>query len=253
MPRRVTLIARGVPGHGSKPTLQNAVVILAAAVAKAGAWQTEVRLNETTRTYFQRMAEISEPDDAFRYNNVENAEESDAIQQHFIESFPYHYSISRTSVAPTVFDGGFRKNVIPSEASAILDIRMLPDEDVADFYAKLTAIIDDPRIEIVPERIYRPAAPPSDIDNEMFQTLERVAKQMYPDATVLPIMATGATDMAQVRAVGMQAYGIGPARTVEEINSGFGAHGDNERISEDAFVDLVKYMWNVVIEISTTQ
>ena len=76
---------------------------------------------------------------------------------------------------------------------------------------------------------------------------------MYPDATVLPIMATGATDMAQVRAKGMQAYGIAPARSVEEINSGFDAHGDNERISEAAFVDLVKYLWNVIIEISATQ
>ena len=252
MPRRVTLVARGTPSHGSKPTLQNAVLILANAVAKAGTWQTEVRFNDTTRAYFQRMAEISDPEDAYRYNNVENAEESDAIQEYFLENFPYHYSVSRTSVAPTVIDAGFRKNVIPSEASAILDIRMLPDESVEDFYAQLAAVIDDPRVEIVPERIYRPAAPPSEIDNEMFQTLERVAKQMYPTATVLPVMSTGATDMAQVRAKGMQSYGIGPARSVEEINSGFGAHGDNERISEDAFVELVQYMWNVVIEIAAT-
>lgn len=250
MPRRVKLVARGTPGHGSRPTLENAVVILANAVAKAGAWQTEVRLNETTRTYFQRMAEISGPADAHRYNNVENPDESDAIQRHFLETFPYHYSISRSSVAPTVIDAGFRRNVIPSEASAMLDIRMLPDEDVEGFYEQLAAVIDDPRVEIVPEHIYRPAAPPSAIDNEMFQTLERVAKRMYPDATVLPIMQTGATDMSQVRARGMQAYGIGPARSVQEINSGFGAHGDNERISEDAFVDLVRYLWNVVIEIA---
>lgn len=250
MPRRVKLVARGTPGHGSRPTMENAVVILANAVAKAGAWQTEVRLNETTRTYFQRMAEISKPADAYRYNNVENAEESDAIQRYFLETFPYHYSISRSSVAPTVIDAGFRRNVIPSEASAVLDIRMLPDEDVEGFYQKLAAVIDDPRVEIVPEHIYRPAAPPSEIDNEMFQTLERVAKRMYPEATVLPIMQTGATDMSQVRARGMQAYGIGPARSVEEINSGFGAHGDNERIAEDAFIDLVRYLWNVVIEIA---
>ena len=252
MPRRVTLVARGTPSHGSKPTLQNAVLILANAVAKAGTWQTDVRFNDTTRAYFQRMAEISDPEDAYRYNNVDNAEESEAIQQYFLENFPYHYSISRTSVAPTVIDAGFRKNVIPSEASAILDIRMLPDESVEDFYAQLAEVIDDPRVEIVPERIYRPAAPPSEIDNEMFQTLERVAKQMYPTATVLPVMSTGATDMAQVRAKGMQSYGIGPARSVEEINSGFGAHGDNERISEDAFVELVQFMWNVVIEIAAT-
>lgn len=253
MPRRVTLVARGTPGHGSRPTQENAVLILAQAVARAGAWQTEVRFNDTTRTYFERLAEISDADDAERYNNVEDPEQLEAIQQHFLENFPYHYSISRTSVAPTVMDAGFRRNVIPSEASAILDIRMLPDENVDDFYAELAAVIDDPRVEIVPERIYRPAAPPSGLDNEMFQTLERVATRMYPDATVLPIMATGATDMAQVRARGMQAYGIGPARSIEEINSGFGAHGDNERIEEDAFIELVKYMWNVVIEIAATQ
>ncbi len=87
----------------------------------------------------------------------------------------------------------------------------------------------------------------------MFQTLERVARQMHPDVTVLPIMATGATDMALVRAKGMLAYGIGAARSFEEINSGHGAHGDNERISEAAFVGLVRYMWNVVIEISATR
>jgi acetylornithine deacetylase/succinyl-diaminopimelate desuccinylase-like protein len=253
MPRRVTLLARGTPGHGSKPTLTNAVVILANAVAKAGAWETEVRFNETTRTYFQRLAEISGPEDAWRYNNIENPEESAAIQAHFLETFPYHYSISRTSVVPTVIDAGFRRNVIPSEASAILDIRMLPDESVEEFYAKLAAVIDDPRVEIVPEHIYRPAAPPSEIDNEMFQILERVAKEMYPGVTVLPVMQTGATDMAQVRAMGMQAYGIGPARSVEEMNSGFGAHGDNERISEEAFVELVRYMWNVVIEVAATR
>jgi len=253
MPRRVTLVARAKPSHGSMPTLENAVLILASAVARAGTWQTEVRFNETTRAYFQRMAEISGPEDAFRYDNVENPEESAAIQQHFLETFPYHYSISRTSVAPTVIDAGFRKNVIPSEASAILDIRMLPDENVDQFYAKLAEVIDDPRVEIVPEHIYRPAAPPSEIDNEMFQTLERVAKEMYPHSAVLPIMSTGATDMAQVRAKGMQAYGIGPARSVEEINSGFGAHGDNERISEDAFVGFVRYMWNVVIEVAAAR
>ena len=253
MPRRVTLVARGTPSHGSKPTLQNAVLILAQAVARAGTWDTEVRFNSTTRAYFQRLAEISDAEDAWRFNNVENAEESDAIQKHFLENFPYHYSISRSSIAPTVIDAGFRKNVIPSEASAILDIRMLPDESVDDFYAKLATVIDDPRVEIVPERIYRPAAPPSEIDNEMFQTLERVAKDMYPSATILPIMSTGATDMAQVRAKGMQAYGIGPARSVEEINSGFGAHGDNERIAEDAYVGLVRYLWNVVIEVAASE
>ena len=253
MPRRVTLVARGTPGHGSVPRLDNAVMILANAVAKAAAWQTEMRLNETTETYFRRMADIAPPDEAILYENVANPEMTQAVQQQFLETFPYHYSILRTSVVPTVIDAGFRRNVIPSEASAILDIRMLPDEDVEGFYRSLAEVIDDPRIEIVPEPIYRPAAPASDIDNEMFQTLERVAVEMYPDATVLPIMSTGATDMAQMRAKGVQSYGIGPARTIDEINSGYGAHGDNERVAEDAFVSMVEYLWRVILEMAASK
>jgi acetylornithine deacetylase/succinyl-diaminopimelate desuccinylase-like protein len=211
-----------------------------------------MRLNETTKAYFHRLAEISEPDDAYRYRNVDNPEESDAIQQYFLENFPYYYSILRTSVVPTVMDAGFRRNVIPSEGKAILDIRMLPDEDVEGFYEQLAAVIDDPRVEIVPERIYRPAAPPSGIDNEMFETLERVAAVVYPDATVLPTMSTGATDMSQVRAKGVPAYGIGPVRSREEINSGNGSHSDNERVSEQAFVDFVRFLWLTIIDIAAS-
>lgn len=253
MPRRVTLVARGTAGHGSMPRLDNAVSILARAIVRADAWQTEMRLNATTETYFERLAAISSPEDAFRYANVASPEHTAAIQQYFLENDPYHYSQLRTSVVPTIIDAGFRKNVIPSEASAWLDIRMLPDEDVEGFYRQLAAVIDDPRVEIVPERIYRPAAPPSGIDNEMFQTLERVAAIVYPDAMVLPTMSTGATDMAQVRAKGIPAYGIGPLRSTEELNSGNGAHSDNERVSEQAFVDFLRFVWLTIIDIAATE
>lgn len=250
MPRRVTLVARGMAGHGSVPQIDNAVSILARAIARADAWQTEMRLNETTETYFERLAAISSPEDAFRYRNVANPEYSAEIQQYLLENDPYLYSQLRTSVVPTVVTGGFRNNVIPSEASAWLDIRMLPDEDVDGFYRRLASVIDDPRVEIVPERIYRPAAPPSGIDNEMFQALERVAAIVYPQATVLPTMSTGATDMAQLRAKGVPAYGIGPLRTFEEQNSGNGAHSDNERVSEEAFLDFLRFVWLTVVDVA---
>jgi acetylornithine deacetylase/succinyl-diaminopimelate desuccinylase-like protein len=252
-PRRATLVARGSAGHGSVPRLDNAVTHLAQAVAKAGSWQTEMRLNGTTRAYFDRLATISDPEDAWRYRNVGNPAETKAIQQYFLETFPYHYSVLRTSVVPTVMNGGFRNNVIPSEATAILDIRMLPDEDVDAFYQKLTDLIDDPQVTVVPEPIYRPESAPSPIDNDMFQSLEKVAKRMYPAATVIPRMSTGATDMAQVRSMGVPSYGIGPSRSVEEMNSGRGAHGDNERISEEAMKQLVQFLWYTIIDIAASE
>jgi acetylornithine deacetylase/succinyl-diaminopimelate desuccinylase-like protein len=253
MPRRVTLIARGTAGHGSVPRLDNAVATLARAVARADAWQTEMRLNETTKTYFERLATVSSPEDAFRYENVDNPEETDAIQKHFEETFPYHYSVLRTSVVPTIMQAGFRKNVIPSEATAMLDIRMLPDENVDDFYTQLATVIDEPNVEIVPEEIYRPAAPPSGLDNAMFASLERAAHSLYPEAIVLPTMSTGATDMSQIRAKGVPAYGIGPIRSIEELNSGNGAHSDNERVSEAALIDFIRFMWTVIIDVAVSE
>ena len=253
MPRRATLVARGTAGHGSRPRADNAVAMIAEAVARAAAWETPVSLNATTRAYFERMAALNEGDTAFRYANVDNPEHQREIDEWFRLHDPLHYSTVRSSVVPTIIDAGFRKNVIPSEARAVLDIRMLPGEDVEGFYRELAAIIANPAIEIVPEHIYRPAAPPSEIDNEMFQVIEAVSERLYPQSTTLPIMATGATDMSQLRAKGTPSYGIGPARTLEEINSRFGAHSDDERVSEESLKELVRFLWNIVIDIGAAR
>ena len=135
----------------------------------------------------------------------------------------------------------------------MLDIRMLPDEDVDAFYDQMREIIDNPNIQIVPEAIYRPVSPTSPVDNEMFQVLETVAGEMYPDATILPRMSTGATDMAQIRAKGVPAYGSGAIRSVEELNSGNGAHGDNERVSEDSIKQLVEFIWYTILAIAASE
>lgn len=251
--RRATLIARGTAGHGSRPRPDNAVTMIAEAVAKAGRWQTPVRFNDTTRAYFERLAGVSDGASAFRFGNIQNPEQQADIDAWFRENDPLHYSSIRTSVVPTIIDAGFRKNVIPSEAKAVLDIRMMPDEDVDAFYQQLAAVIDNPAIEIVPEKIYRPEAQPSDIDNQMFQAIETVARRMFPDATTVPFMATGGTDMSQLRAKGTQAYGIGPRRTLEEMNSRFGAHSDDERIAEESMKEMVQFLWNIVIEIGAAR
>ena len=252
VPRRAKLVATGTAGHGSVPRVDNAVTMLAEAVAKLGRWDTPIRLNETTRAYFQHMAETSEGDEAFRYANVEDPEYQQEVSDWFRIHDPFLYSNLRTTVVPTIIDAGFRRNVIPSKAEAMLDIRMLPDEDVDAFYEQMAAVIDNPAIEIVPERIYRPVAAPSDIDNKMFQAIEDVAFRLYPGSSTVPFMSTAATDMAQLRAKGVAAYGIGPARTREEMNSRFGAHSDNERIAEESLQEMTRFLWEVVLEIGAS-
>jgi len=160
-----------------------------------------------------------------------------------------HYSMLRTSVVPTMLKAGIGPNVIPSEAEATIDIRALPDEDITQFLAEMTKVIADPAVKIVPLFATRPAAAPSRLDTEMYRALEQAAKRVYPGSTPLPAMLTAATDMAQLRAKGIQSYGIGPAVT-EEDRLQYGAHSDVERLLESSLYRFVEFAWNAVTEVT---
>jgi len=158
----------------------------------------------------------------------------------------------RTSVVPTMLKAGVGQNVIPSQAEAVFDIRALPDEDIPALYAKMTEVIADPQVKVVPIPNPRPIAPPSRLDTDMYTALERVSRRMYPTATVLPMMLTGATDMSFLRPMGVQSYGIGPAMTVQDgIN--YGAHSDVERLPEPSLYQFVEFTWNAALEVSATK
>ena len=252
VPARVRLVATGTSGHGSVPRVDNALIHLGAAVDKVGRWQTPMRLNDTTRTYFEKLATISTPENAARYNALLNPQSADAAQRYLREHDPQAYSMLRTSVVPTMLKAGVGANVIPSEAEATLDIRALPDEEITKFYAEMAKVIDDPQVRIVPLPATRPPSPATRLDTEMYRVLERVTKQMYPGATVIPSMSTGASDKAQLRGKGQQSYGIGPAGTRED-SANYGAHSDVERLAETSIYPFVEFVWNVVTEIASTR
>jgi acetylornithine deacetylase/succinyl-diaminopimelate desuccinylase-like protein len=159
----------------------------------------------------------------------------------------------RTSIVPTILKGGFRTNVIPSEAEATLDIRASPDEDMPGLFAEMTRIIGDPAVKVVPTTTnLRAAGQPSRLDSEMYRAIEKASARMYPGATVLPTMSTGATDMAQLRAKGIQSYGIGPAST-ESDNVNYGAHSDVERLLESSLYDFVEFTWSAVTDVAAKE
>src|SRR5580658_6513570 len=250
VPARVRLVATGTSGHGSVPRMDNALIHLGAAVEKVGQWQTPMRLNDTTRAYFEKLATISTPEKAARYNALLNPQTAEAAQRYLREYEPQAYSMLRTSVVPTMLKAGVGANVIPSEAEATLDIRALPDEDIAKFYAEMGKIIDDAEVKIEPLPATRPPSPATRLDTEMYRVLEQVSKRIYPGITVLPSMSTGASDKAQLRAKGQQSYGIGPAGTREDFTN-FGAHSDVERLAEGSIYPFVEFVWNAVIQIAT--
>jgi acetylornithine deacetylase/succinyl-diaminopimelate desuccinylase-like protein len=231
------------------PRLDNAILHLGAAIEKVGKWEPPMRLNDTTRTYFEKMAAISPPEEAARFKALLDPQRSAAAQHYFAEHEPRYYSMLRTSVVPTMLKAGVGANVIPSEAEVTLDIRALPDEDIAKFYIEMQKVIDDPAVKVVPLPATRPPSPASRLDTEMYRVLDQVSKRIYPGSTLIPSMSTGASDQAQLRAKGIQSYGVGPAATPEDT-ANFGAHGDVERLAESSLYPFVELVWGAVTEIA---
>lgn len=241
LPRGLRLEAAGSSGHGSVPRVDNAVTHLAAAVEKAGNWETPARLNETTREFFHRLATISPPEEASWYENVLDPD----VQAELRIKKPQYYSMLRTSVVPTMLKAGIKENVIPPVAEATLDVRALPDEDLVRFRETLAGVIGDPQVKVVSEDVTysMPAAPVTSLDTEMFRALEAAQKEVAPGAITLPVMTTGATDSSFLRKKGVAAYGVGVPRTEEE---GRTVHGNDERIESQQLGVFVRYLFRAV-------
>jgi len=253
-PRAIELVARGVAGHGSVPLRTNPIAHLSAAVARVAAWKPPIRLNDTTRAYFKRLAGLSAPADARRYLDVIGADPAlaAAADEYFLEHEPRHASMIRTSISPNIIQGGYRVNVIPSEAKATFDVRTHPDDNPEQLLAEVRKVVNDPAIEVAwGQRDVRPSANSAELDSEAFTAIEAGITKHYSTVT-LPTMGTGATDMAYLRARGIQCFGVGPATDTEDGPKGFGAHSDQERILESELYRFVHYYYELVLALART-
>ena len=197
---------------------------------------------------------MSTPEEAARYRDALSPDPavSGPAQQYLRKNEPRHWSMLRTSLSPTIIQGGYRSNVIPSEATANIDVRQAPDEDPAKFLELVKQVVNDPQItvEYANRELRQPAA-----DADRQAGLRRVQGAGVDDhealqAITLPTMSTGATDMSYLRQKGMQCYGIGPALDIEDGPKGFGAHSDQERIVESELHRFVRFAYDAVVEVA---
>jgi acetylornithine deacetylase/succinyl-diaminopimelate desuccinylase-like protein len=247
VPRGFTLVAQGTSGHGSAPRVDNSIAHLAAAVEKTAQWQSPMRLNETTKRFFEQMAKISPPEQAQLFLHIDDP----SVQQKLQAVNPSYYSMLRTSLVPTIIKGGFRSNVIPAEAEARFDVRALPDENMDALKAELTKLINDQQIHIVDNETQhaRPATQPSPLTSDGFHALEHAAQQVFPGIPTIPIMQVGATDSAQLRAKGVLAYDIGTVLSPEDMKR---VHGNDERLEIAGFGKFVQFLYAAVVELAGT-
>ncbi len=247
--RGVELTANGISGHGSVPLQSNAIAHLGNAVGKFISWQPDIKLDETTGRYFRRLTGLASPEKARYYRDVTSADPAvaKAAADWLFANEPRHASMVRTSVSPNIIDGGYRSNVIPSEAKARLDVRMVPGEDAEALLDQIKKAINDPAVDVqfAAGGGQRPAIPATRLDSDLFASVEAAVKTVYQVPT-LPSMSTYATDMWPLRAKGVQCVGIGAGVDLEDQSIGYGMHSDQERLLESEFQRFVRLNWEIV-------
>jgi acetylornithine deacetylase/succinyl-diaminopimelate desuccinylase-like protein len=136
-------------------------------------------------------------------------------------------AVLRTGISATIVSAGIRTNVIPTEATARLNVRTLPGDSIDGVVERLRAAIDDPQVEItVTDR--GEESPASDFESPLFSAIAETVKEIAPEMVTVPYMSTGATDSARLRRLGMQALGVLPFPMDQADEDRM--HGNDERV-----------------------
>ena len=240
----VTVICTGTSGHASMPRPDNAVIHLSQAIAKIGDYETPVKFIPETERFFEQLAKVEDDETAKWIRALEQPSRQSLAVKRVSEMNPAWNSMMRDTIAPTMLQAGVRMNVIPSEARANLNIRLLPGDSINDVLADLKKVVNDPQIsfEVVPNG--GTPSPPSSLESPLYKTIQQVSEQEFPGIVTMPYMSTGATDSAQLRLHNVQAYGLLPFPLAEE--EVLRMHADDERIPVDSFRKGVEFLYRIV-------
>jgi len=247
----VTVIATGSSGHGSLPKPDNAVVHLAAAVEKLGTYQVPAQPSTITLRYFEQLAKVEDDDIAKWMRALEQPERADLAVKHLSDESPMWNSMLRDTIAPTMLQAGVRVNVVPSEATANLNIRMLPGHSIQELMGQFVKIVNDPQIKFQLAPDSGENSPGSELTTPLYQTIERLTTKEFPGAITVPLLGTGATDSSSLRLHKVQAYGLEPFPMIESDSSR--VHGDDERIPVDGFHKGVIFLYHVVSDFASSK
>jgi acetylornithine deacetylase/succinyl-diaminopimelate desuccinylase-like protein len=229
VPHTVTLTAHGPGGHASIPLAGNAILRLGRALAKIGDYKEPVQVKPTTRQFFSELGRVW-PNAAERKAMADVASaDTRRVQRgaRMLERIPVFDAVLRNGISATIVQGGIRTNVIPTDATAKLNIRTLPGQSIESVVNRLKRVVNDPLVDIaVTDR--GDDSPASDFHSPMFTAIRESVNALDPSMTVVPYLSTGATDSARLRSWGMQAFGLLPFPMNQEDEDRM--HGNDERV-----------------------
>jgi acetylornithine deacetylase/succinyl-diaminopimelate desuccinylase-like protein len=230
-----------VGGHSSVPVKNNAIYHLADGLSRLGKFEFPFKLSDTTRTYFQRRAELEPPPVAADMRAIlSEPPDSGALARLYAVS-PYYNAAVRTTCVATMLDAGHADNALPQRARARVNCRILPDESVDEVRKTLASVLADDQIRITPMGTAtlspRPPLTPS-----LMKAVEDITAEMWPGIPVIPVLAAGGTDGRFLNNAGIWTYGI---TGMFHYPEGSRAHGLNERLPVKSFYDAHEFQYRL--------
>jgi acetylornithine deacetylase/succinyl-diaminopimelate desuccinylase-like protein len=231
---------RNKGGHSSVPEPDNAIYRLAEGLVRLEKFRFPVRLNQTTRAFFQRTASTQPARIAADMRAV--ARSADPAAARRLSAVPYYNSVLRTTCVATRLFAGHADNALPQLARAIVNCRMLPDDPADSVEAVLQRVVADTGIHF--SRVAEPTpSPASPLRPDVLQPVERLVARAWPGAVVVPEMSTGATDGLHTRNLGIPTYGVGAIfERIDDVR----AHGRDERVGVKAFHEASQFWYELV-------
>jgi acetylornithine deacetylase/succinyl-diaminopimelate desuccinylase-like protein len=247
VPFWLKLTATGTPGHGSSPRPDSAVLKLVEALHRIAAYKTPLKVEDIVQKFYAQTAHLDPvAERRKRLKDLRTALLDPVFAAEFTKDLRANAMV-RNTISITMLEGSNKINVIPPEASAQLDVRLLPSEDPQQFLGELRTIIADDSIRIEPVLSFPPSTSP--VDSEFFHVLREVANVYDPGAVVAAPMITGFTDCHYFREKGIPCYGFMPFKlTPRDLG---GVHGNDERVSVDNVVFGTEVMTEIVRRMAT--
>jgi acetylornithine deacetylase/succinyl-diaminopimelate desuccinylase-like protein len=232
----IKLIARGTAAHGSRVIHDNAVTKLAEAVVAIGRRDWPVRLTTTTARLLDDLARIMGVDRA--------SADPDELVLSTGTAAGFIQATLRTTSNPTLLKAGYKHNVIPDTAEALIDIRTLPGQEDA-VLAEIRALVDDD-IEIVV--MHRDIGLENAFEGELVDHMVGLLQRHDPGAPVLPYLLSGGTDNKALAQLGITGYGFAPLQLPPELDFPGMFHGVDERVPLDALVFGTRVLTDLLLE-----
>jgi acetylornithine deacetylase/succinyl-diaminopimelate desuccinylase-like protein len=230
-------------GHSSVPTRDNAIYRLAEGLTRLSKFSFPLKLNETTRAFFERMAPLEgEQVGADMKALLSDRPDPSALSLTRLSANPLYNAQLRTTCVATMLEGGHAINALPQLARAGVNCRMMPGEPVEEVQATLARVVADEGIAI---KLTGPPVPsaPSALHEEIMGAIETLTNEFWPGIPIIPVMSTGATDGSYLRNAGIPTYGhSGLAADVDDPR----AHGRDERVLVKSFFDGQEYLYRLV-------